>query len=59
MTHVIESAPATFVDADSEPDLARVNVSTELAPGEKLTVVKLLAYGLVEYPLNARAPRSG
>ena len=45
MTHVIESEPGTVVDTDSEPDLARVNVSTELAPGQKLTVVKLLAYG--------------
>jgi len=47
MTHVIEAPPDTdtVADAESEPDLARVNVSTELAPGQKLTVVKLLAYG--------------
>jgi alpha,alpha-trehalose phosphorylase len=45
MTHVIDSVPGTVVDAESEADLARVNVSTELAPGQKLTVVKLLAYG--------------
>jgi alpha,alpha-trehalose phosphorylase len=45
MTHVIDSVPGTAVDAESEPDLARINVSTELGPGQKLTVVKLLAYG--------------
>ena len=31
--------------SESEPDLARVTISTELAPGQTLTVVKLLAYG--------------
>jgi trehalose/maltose hydrolase-like predicted phosphorylase len=31
--------------AESEPDLARVTISTELEPGQTLTVVKLLAYG--------------
>ena len=59
MTHVIESAGAPSIDADSEPDLARVNVSTELAPGEQLTVVKLLAYGWSSEPLDAGAPRPG
>ncbi len=29
----------------AKPDLARVTVSTELAPGQRLTVVKFLAYG--------------
>jgi alpha,alpha-trehalose phosphorylase len=45
MTHVIDSVPGTLVDAESERDLARVNVSPELGPGQKLTVTKLLAYG--------------
>ena len=31
--------------SESEPDLARVTISTELAPGERLTMVKLMAYG--------------
>jgi alpha,alpha-trehalose phosphorylase len=40
------SGPAEIVTAgESEPDLGRVTVSTELAPGESLSVVKLLAYG--------------
>src|SRR3712207_6663225 len=35
----------TTTEAESEPDLARVTFSTELAPGQALKVVKLLAYG--------------
>ncbi|MBA2454243.1 MAG: glycoside hydrolase family 65 protein [Chloroflexia bacterium] len=43
--HMIEGPDGTVISAESEPDLARVMVSTELAPGQKLTVIKLLAYG--------------
>ncbi|CAN5123513.1 hypothetical protein BH23CHL1_BH23CHL1_05900 [soil metagenome] len=43
--HMIEGPAGTVISAESEPDLARVMVSTELAPGQKLTVIKLLAYG--------------
>jgi alpha,alpha-trehalose phosphorylase len=45
MDHVVEGPPATLTNAETEPDLARVTVSTELAPGETLRVIKLLAYG--------------
>jgi alpha,alpha-trehalose phosphorylase len=46
MDHVITAPPAgTQTSAESEADLARVTVTTELAPGEALTVVKLVAYG--------------
>ena len=45
MDHVIECPPGTVADSESEDDLARVNVSTELAPGQTLRLVKLLAYG--------------
>ena len=45
LDHVVEGPDATVTASESEPDLARVTVSTELAPGETLRVVKLLAYG--------------
>jgi alpha,alpha-trehalose phosphorylase len=45
MDHVVDGPDGTVTHAESEPDLARVTVSTELAPGQTLRVVKLLAYG--------------
>jgi alpha,alpha-trehalose phosphorylase len=46
MDHVITPPPAGVqTSAESEPDLARVTISTELAPGETLGVVKYVAYG--------------
>jgi alpha,alpha-trehalose phosphorylase len=45
MDHEVEGPGATVVDAESEADLARVTISTELQPGETLVVIKFLAYG--------------
>ena len=45
MDHLVDGPEGTVTSAESEPDLARVTVSTELEPGQKLTVTKLLAYG--------------
>jgi alpha,alpha-trehalose phosphorylase len=45
MDHVVEGPDGTIADAESEPDLARVTITTELEPGESLSVVKVLAYG--------------
>jgi alpha,alpha-trehalose phosphorylase len=45
LAHVVDGPAGTVTAAESEPDLARVTVSTELRPGESLTVVKLLGYG--------------
>src|ERR687896_302836 len=45
MDHVVEGPDATMTETESEPDLARVTVTTELEPGEELRVVKFLAYG--------------
>jgi alpha,alpha-trehalose phosphorylase len=43
--HVVEGPDGTVSSSESEPDLARVTISTELAPGQRLRVIKLLAYG--------------
>jgi alpha,alpha-trehalose phosphorylase len=45
MDHIIEGPAGTVTAAECEPDLARVTITTELAPGQKLQVIKLLAYG--------------
>ena len=45
LDHVVDGPAGTVTASDAESDLARVTVSTELAPGERLTVVKFLAYG--------------
>ena len=45
LDHMVEGPEGTVTAAESESDLARVTISTELAPGQTLTVVKLLAYG--------------
>ena len=45
MDHVVDGPEGTLTGAEADPDLARVTVSTALEPGQKLTIVKLLAYG--------------
>ncbi len=45
LDHVVEGPAGTVATSESEPNLARVTVSTELLPGETLKVVKLIAYG--------------
>lgn len=45
LDHLVEGPAGTVTDGESEPDLARMTVSTELAPGERLRVVKFMAYG--------------
>jgi alpha,alpha-trehalose phosphorylase len=45
MDHVIDGPDDTVTGVESEPDLARVTVSTELEPGRTLRLVKFLAYG--------------
>ena len=45
MDHVVDGPQDTVTGAESEDDLARVTISTDLQPGETLRVVKLLAYG--------------
>lgn len=43
--HLIEGPDSTVTTSESEPDLARVTITTELAPGERLKMTKFLAYG--------------
>jgi alpha,alpha-trehalose phosphorylase len=45
MDHVIEGPEGTVTAAESQPDLGRLTVSTELQPGETLRIVKFLGYG--------------
>ncbi len=45
LDHMIEGPEGTVTESESEPDLARMTVSTELEPGQRLRVVKLMAYG--------------
>jgi alpha,alpha-trehalose phosphorylase len=45
MDHVVDGPQHTVTEAESERDLARVTISTGLEPGERLRIVKFLAYG--------------
>jgi alpha,alpha-trehalose phosphorylase len=44
MDHVVEG-PSVQRDCESYPDLARVTVTAELQPGQRLRLVKFVAYG--------------
>jgi alpha,alpha-trehalose phosphorylase len=45
MDHVIEGPEGTVTSTESGADLGRVTVSTELAPGQKLRIIKFIGYG--------------
>ena len=45
LDHVVEGPADTVTEAESEADLARVTISTQLEAGQQLRVVKFLAYG--------------
>jgi alpha,alpha-trehalose phosphorylase len=45
MDHVVEGPNDIATTAESEHDLARVTVTTELDPGQRLRIVKFMAYG--------------
>jgi alpha,alpha-trehalose phosphorylase len=45
MDHVVDGPDGTEASAESFPDLARMTVISELAPGAPLRIVKFLAYG--------------
>ncbi len=45
MDHAIEMPPGGETTLETHPDIARLAVACELEPGQKLRIVKLLAYG--------------
>ena len=45
MDHLVEGPDGTETSTESAPDVGRVTVAADLAPGERLRVVKFLAYG--------------
>ncbi len=45
MDHIVDGPAGTLTDIESQPDLARLTVTTELQPGEQLRIMKVLAYG--------------
>ncbi len=45
MDHTIEAPPGYEATLETHPDIARLAVACELEPGQKLRIVKLLAYG--------------
>jgi alpha,alpha-trehalose phosphorylase len=45
MDHIVDGVESINTAAESEEDLARVTITTELQPGQTLRIVKLLAYG--------------
>jgi alpha,alpha-trehalose phosphorylase len=45
MDHVVAGPPSTELASESGPEVGRVTIATELAPGERLEMVKFLAYG--------------
>jgi len=45
MDHLVEGPAGTEVATESSEDLARVTITADVEPGQRLRVVKLLAYG--------------
>lgn len=43
--HIVEGPEGTAWSAESEPDVSRLTVTAVLAPGERLRLVKFVAYG--------------
>jgi alpha,alpha-trehalose phosphorylase len=43
--HLVDGPDGTLVAAESEPDVGRVTIATDLTAGERLTMVKFLSYG--------------
>ena len=45
MDHVVDGPPGTETATESSEDLGRVTITADVEPGQRLRVVKFLAYG--------------
>jgi alpha,alpha-trehalose phosphorylase len=45
MDHLVEAPPNMVVESESSPDVVRVSVTGQLKAGERLRIVKFVAYG--------------
>ena len=45
MDHIIEGPPGMVIEAESVADVARVTITGQLKPGEKLRIIKFISYG--------------
>src|SRR5439155_16391531 len=45
MDHLIDAPRGTKSSCESAPDVGRVTVTTELQPGQRLRIIKFVAYG--------------
>ncbi len=45
MDHIVDGPPGTDTATESHADLGRVTIAADVEPGQRLRVVKLLAYG--------------
>ncbi|MBA2679441.1 MAG: glycoside hydrolase family 65 protein [Ktedonobacteraceae bacterium] len=45
MDHHIEGPAGTTIESQSGPDVARITITAQLKPGERLRIVKYIAYG--------------
>ncbi|MEV0895384.1 glycosyl hydrolase family 65 protein [Actinoplanes sp. NPDC049802] len=45
MEHLVDGPPGLRCDSHAEPDLARTTIACRLEPGQRLRLVKLVAYG--------------
>ncbi len=59
MDHMVEGPEGTETATESHEDLARVTITADVQPGQRLRVVKLLAYGWSSQALHGSAARPG
>ncbi len=45
MDHCVEGPPEMVVESESYPDVTRLSVTARLVPGERLRIIKFVAYG--------------